>query len=1065
MSYELDKHDEAESLRDVANEARELAEKLGLEPYDVKYWVVDHDEINRAVAYGGFQRRYPHWRWGMNYDRQRKKDRFTQARIYELVVNDDPCHAYLQVSNELADQKAVITHVEAHADFFANNRWFQELAGGFDVSDQGSDDSRTPAFDNAAATLARHAETVEGYMEDPEVDRERVEEWIDNVLCLEDNIDQHDTYGGSVSKGSELADELEELELSEEVKHEVFDDEWLAEQRSDGDGPRVPEEPEKDLLAFLAKHGKAYDEESGKAVEYEDWQRDVIEILRREAYYFAPQKMTKVMNEGWSCVAPDTRVFTTDGVVPMEEVVDSRPVVSDGEQGREVYDAHIERDHRTVAVETRRGFVLEGSENHRVRCPDGSWIRLDELEPGDEVEVSGGADIWADEPEPVDWSNPSATTLEDVADEAGVSVWTVMRYRRVGRAEKGGEIESALNGYEGEPNSVAQRDVIGIPDETTPELGRFLGLLVGDGHVSRSSGHVGFTTGNRDAADEFARLSTEIFGVSPSVERQGSRWRVYIYSVNLVELLAEEFGLPVGSSSEDKSVPEHVLRSPKNVVVEFLRGLFDADGYAGEQGVILRSKSELIAKTVQLLLANLGALSRRSEGSDGCFHVHLTGRSASVYADEVGFGYDKKDDRLRSYLEGLAWFEEESWTDEVVEVSEGVGDVYDISVTETHRYAAAGFVNHNSYWESMMMGNERFAGDDEILTYADHQAKVLSGGGLNPYKLGKELWEYVENTTNREEVVRRLLKIDGVTPANFHDEVGFETVQEALRPRYPLDDVREETLDDLRALDDAVDHDAVEAARDGRIDVSRAPWKVLSYDGLAERNFSLTRPQNRGFARGIDRDELREIDRYLFDVNVYASVEEALSDLDYTVGWNRMRDVRATHNDVTFIDQFLTEEFVRENDYFAYEHSRATGGYHVSSTDYEDVKKKLLLRFTNFGKPTIIVEDANYDNAGELLLVHQYNGVVLNMEKAKRTLERVHALWGRPVNLKTVTKEIDDNVMKMARRRGKEPKPNEKGVMVRYDGETFETQELDDDETDALTATALDYDTRPDDWL
>jgi len=196
MSYELDKHDEAEKLRDVANEARELAEKLGLEPYDVKYWVVDHDEINRAVAYGGFQRRYPHWRWGMNYDRQSKKDRFTQARIYELVVNDDPSHAYLQVSNELADQKAVITHVEAHGDFFANNRWFQELAGSFD----------------AAATLARHAETVEEYMEDPDVDREEVEEWIDNVLCLEDNIDQHGTYGGSSTDGEELADELEDLE-------------------------------------------------------------------------------------------------------------------------------------------------------------------------------------------------------------------------------------------------------------------------------------------------------------------------------------------------------------------------------------------------------------------------------------------------------------------------------------------------------------------------------------------------------------------------------------------------------------------------------------------------------------------------------------------------------------------------------------------------------------------------------------------------------------------------------------------------------------------------------------
>jgi stage V sporulation protein R len=654
MKRELEKQNEAEELQEVAEDARKLAEKLGLEPYEVKYWVVDHDEINRAVAYGGFQTRYPHWRWGMNYDRQRKKDRFTQARIYELVVNDDPSHAYLQVSNELADQKAVITHVEAHGDFFANNRWFQDLAGEFD----------------AAATLARHAETVESYMDDPDVDREEVEQWIDHVLCLEDNIDQHGTYGSSAEDTDDVEEQLDELELSEEVKQEIFDEDWLAEQRGDGDGPRVPEEPEKDILGFLTEHGKAYDEKTQKAVEYEDWQRDVIEILRREAYYFAPQKMTKVMNEGWS-----------------------------------------------------------------------------------------------------------------------------------------------------------------------------------------------------------------------------------------------------------------------------------------------------------------------------------------------------------------------------------------------------------AFWESVMMGNERFAGDDEILTYADHQAKVLSGGGLNPYKLGKELWEYIENTTNRDEVVRRLLKVEGITPTTFHDDVEFDEVQEALRPTYPLDDVRDETLDELRQLDRKVDHDRLEAAQDGEIDVSRHPWKVLSYEGLAERNYSLTRPQNRGFVRSIGRDELEEKYRYLFDVEEYGSIDEALEDIDYTAAWERMRDVRATHNDVTFIDEFLTKEFVETNGYFAYEHSRATGGYHVSSTDYEDVKKKLLLQFTNFGKPTVLVEDANYNNAGELLLVHRYNGVVLDMEKAKRTLERVHALWGRPVNIKTVKKELDDNVMKMARRRGKEPEPNEKPVVVRYDGETFETRELDGDETEGLTATSLDYDTRPDDWL
>ncbi|MEF8872174.1 MAG: SpoVR family protein, partial [Haloarculaceae archaeon] len=64
----------ADSLEEVVNEANALAEKLGLSPYPVNYWIVDYAEMNELIAYGGFQQRYPHWRWGMAYDRQRKQD-------------------------------------------------------------------------------------------------------------------------------------------------------------------------------------------------------------------------------------------------------------------------------------------------------------------------------------------------------------------------------------------------------------------------------------------------------------------------------------------------------------------------------------------------------------------------------------------------------------------------------------------------------------------------------------------------------------------------------------------------------------------------------------------------------------------------------------------------------------------------------------------------------------------------------------------------------------------------------------------------------------------------------
>jgi stage V sporulation protein R len=178
-----------------------------------------------------------------------------------------------------------------------------------------------------------------------------------------------------------------------------------------------------------------------------------------------------------------------------------------------------------------------------------------------------------------------------------------------------------------------------------------------------------------------------------------------------------------------------------------------------------------------------------------------------------------------------------------------------------------------------------------------------------------------------------------------------------------------------------------------------------------------------------------------------------------------MREVRESHNDVTFIDAFLTDEFVREGNYFTYEYSRAAGEHRVASVDADDVRKKLLLRFTNFGKPTIVVLDGNFRNRGELLLGHRYNGVALDEERARATLKRVFELWGRPVNLATIRVEYDDGEVRRAKRRGEEPEGTEVGVRFQYDGGEVTEHDLDDAIEARIAADEADYDTKPDDWL
>jgi stage V sporulation protein R len=1007
MNDDIKKQREAEKLEDAAAEAANLAERLGLDPYPVNYWVVDYDDMNELIAYGGFQQRYPHWRWGMQYDRQQKQGQFLGGKAFEIVNNDDPAHAFLQVSNSLSDQKAVITHVETHSDFFANNQWFGLFADNPD----------------ATAMLARHADTIREYMQDPDIERAEVEKWIDHVLCLEDNVDQHEAYAPVSEDGTaadvdtaDVADQLDDLELSEEVQQQVFDEEWLDAQTDDEDAVSFPEEPEPDIIGFLRKHGKQYDDKAGKAVEMTEWQREILEILRAEAYYFAPQKMTKVMNEGWACVAPDTPVFTTDGLVPMADVVENHTAVADGEQVREVYDSNVIEDHDTVTVETRRGFELTGSNNHRVRRPDGSWIRLDELDEGDEIELTAGDGTWPEEYAALEWSSP----------ETG-------------------------------------RDPIRVPDEVTERFGRLLGLLIGDGQVPSNASHVGFTSESKADAEEFAGLAEELFGVSPTVERQGSGWRAEAASETLRELLVEVFDVPAGPATGEPTVPPHVLRSPASVVAEFLRGLFDAGGDASDRGVVLTTGSESLSETVQLLLANFGVLTRR-EHSDGRHRVHATGESAARFADRIGFGYSEQAEALDAALADRDRTAED-WTDEVVALSEGTGTVYDISVRETHRYAGAGFLNHNSKWESLMMADENFAGADEFITYADHMARVLGSSGLNPYKLGLELWQYVENTENRRHVAEHLLRVDGITWRNFHDTIDFGRIVELLDPDPMVAGVDPDGLDALDPDDSRVDADALAAAKSGEIDVEQYPWKLFTYEGLAERHYSLTKPQNRGFLGRIGQEELERISRYMFDDSRYDTVEEALADVSYTVGWDRMREIRESHNDVTFLDEFLTREFVEEHDYFTYEYMHSTDDYRATSTDVDDVKKKLMLQFTNFGKPTIVVADGNYDNRNELLLEHQYNGVALDIEQAKNTLERVFELWGRPVNLRTIIKVFDEHDIEVARRRDREPEPEERGLHIHYDGMEFTEKELDIEAVEHLAAADIDYDTKPDEWL
>ena len=67
---------------------------FGLDFYPTVVQMLTYDEISEVAAYGGFPVRYPHWRWGMEYEELQRGYMYGMHRIYEMVLNTNPCYIY-----------------------------------------------------------------------------------------------------------------------------------------------------------------------------------------------------------------------------------------------------------------------------------------------------------------------------------------------------------------------------------------------------------------------------------------------------------------------------------------------------------------------------------------------------------------------------------------------------------------------------------------------------------------------------------------------------------------------------------------------------------------------------------------------------------------------------------------------------------------------------------------------------------------------------------------------------------------------------------------------------------
>lgn len=263
-----------------------IAGEAGLDFFETIFEIVTYEQMNQIASYGGFPVRYPHWRFGMEYEHMSKSYEYGLSKIYELVINNDPCYAYLMEGNEFIDQKLVMAHVFGHCDFFKNNMWFKH--------------TNRKMMD----TMANHSTRVRRYVDRYGIDV--VEDFIDKCLSLENLIDRYSPYSEIKVESNKEENEEDQPQKTEPPTgrlkvHRDYMESFINPpsylralqekkiEQDQGRGKLFPSHPEKDILKFLIHHAPL-----------ENWQQDVMSIIRDEAYYFAPQGMTKIMNEGWA---------------------------------------------------------------------------------------------------------------------------------------------------------------------------------------------------------------------------------------------------------------------------------------------------------------------------------------------------------------------------------------------------------------------------------------------------------------------------------------------------------------------------------------------------------------------------------------------------------------------------------------------------------------------------------------------------------------------------------------------------------------------------------------------
>lgn len=262
-------------LQDYDLEIGRVAADFGLDTYPNQIEVITSEQMMDCYSSTGMPVFYPHWSFGKQFlSVEKSYRRGYMGLAYELVINSDPCIAYLMEENSMAMQALVIAHAcYGHNSFFKGNYLF-----------------KTWTSADAIVDYLLFARNYIGGCEE-RYGVQAVEDLLDSCHALMNyGVDRYRR-----PPPLSLAEEKTRQKEREEYLQSQINDLWLRtipkkEKHAAESAPTFPAEPEENLLYFFEKNSPLL----------EPWQREVIRIVRKIAQYLYPQRQTKIMNEGWA---------------------------------------------------------------------------------------------------------------------------------------------------------------------------------------------------------------------------------------------------------------------------------------------------------------------------------------------------------------------------------------------------------------------------------------------------------------------------------------------------------------------------------------------------------------------------------------------------------------------------------------------------------------------------------------------------------------------------------------------------------------------------------------------